>query len=330
MKKNGFSRTSLFIALSLAMTLTACGGGGGGSTATSSGTGTSSSSTSSTLSSPQYASGSAQLAAFNQVNTMRQQCGFPALSENTLLDVAAVNHLTYMGDNKYLGHSETSGNAGYTGATPQARASAVGYTGNAGEVFLADTTNIGGTLAVIGLASLPYHEDVLFSPTSDIGIGYQSLVFGPSTTYYTLEAMLGYTGAGSQLSGTPLTFPCQGTTGVDYESHGAEDPTPYINGQPVNLQTNPIGTPVAIVGNLSDTIVLNSGVMTDSLGNQTSLNLLDSGNDPNQALAPYVAEAFPTSPLQPNTTYSATITGTDNGTAFSRNFSFTTGNQGQF
>jgi hypothetical protein len=232
--------------------------------------------------------------------------------------------------NAYLGHYETAGNIGYTGTTPQARATSAGYSGSAGEAFSAGNTDIGGGLAVVGLASVPYHEDVLFSPTSEIGLGYQGLVFGPTTTYYTLEAMMGYTGSGSQLSSAPLTFPCQGTTDVDYESSGAEEPTPYINGQPVDLQTNPIGTPVAVVGNLTDTVALSSGVMVDPLGNQIALNLLDSANDPNHALASYVAEAFPTNRLKPNTTYSVTLTGTINGTAFSRNFSFTTGNQGQF
>ena len=120
------------------------------------------------------------------------------------------------------------------------------------------------------------------------------------------------------------------SAGVDYESARQETPSPYVGGQPVNTATNPIGTPITIVGNLSDTVLLTSGVMLDPNGNQIPLNLTDSSNDPNKDLPPFAAFAFPTNPLQPNTTYSVTLTGADNGTPFNRNFSFTTGSQGQF
>jgi len=60
--------------------------------------------------------------------------------------------------------------------------------------------------------------------------------------------------------------------------------------------------------------------------NLISLKVLDSATDPNKLLPKFEGVAYPTSPLQPNTTYSVSITGTVNGTAFSRNFTFTTGN----
>ena len=331
MKTHFVARSAAF-ATSILMTalLAACGGGGGGSTSTNTASSGGSTTGSGTLTSPQYTAGSPELAAFNQFNTERQECGFPTVSENTLLDQAAKNHLTYMEDNLIPnGHTEISTNPGYTGVTPQARALYVGYAtsgGFVGEVNGPFTTNVGGALSVVALSSVPYHEAVLFTPTSDFGMDYGSMIMGPTTTYHVPEIMDGYQGIAPSISSAPLTFPCQGTTNVDYESAHAESPAPLG----IDTGTNPIGTPIAVIGNIADTIVLSSGQLTGPGGTVINMDLLDSANDTNHEMQPYEAAAFATSPLQPNTSYSATITGTINGTAFSRNFSFTTGNQGQF
>lgn len=323
-------------ATSILMTalLAACGGGGGGSAssnvASSGGTGGSAGGATGTLSSPQYTAGSAELAAFNQLNAERQQCGFPTVSENTSLDQAAVNHLTYMEDNKVPnGHTELTGNPGFTGVNPQARAQAVGYGtagGYVGEVNGPFTTDVGGALSVVALTSVPYHEAVLLTPTTDFGMDYSSMVMGPTTTYYVPEIMNGYQGSAPALSNAPLTYPCQGATDVDYESAQMESPAPLG----INTGTNPIGTPIAVMGNVTDTIVLSSGQLAGPGGTVINMDLLDSSDDSNGEMQPYEAAAFATSPLQPNTSYSATITGTINGTVFSRNFTFTTGSQGQY
>ena len=319
-------RAALLVALSLSMLLAACGGGGGGgapsasvtSQPTSSPAPTSTSGTNGTLATPQYAAGSLELAAFNQINAMRQQCGFPALKENTLLDQAAANHLQYMVDNQYYGHDEVSGNRGFTGVTPQAQANNIGYLGQAGQE-LADQSpgSANGVNAIYGLMSVPYHEAGFLYPYTDIGITQGP--FGAN------DAFLADIGASNPAiySSAPLTYPCQGTTNAVYQSAAAgEAPVPIINGQTVQF---PIGTPVAIVGNASDTIALSGGTMTTPGGSVINLDLLDSATDGNHEISSFAAVAFPASPLQPNTTYSVSLTGTDNGTPFSRNFSFTTG-----
>jgi uncharacterized protein YkwD len=320
-------------ALSLSVILAACGGGGGGSSDTSSSAPPPSPAptpapapSTGTLDAPQYPSGSAELDAFNQLNSMRTQCGFPPVKENTLLDQAAANHMLYMQDNRTTGHYETSGNPGFTGVAPSDRGVQVGYGANVGELNAQHAADVGGALSIIGLASLPYHEVGLFTPVPDFGSKYSSIVMGPTTTYHEPEFTLGYQSTPSQINGGPLTFPCQGTTGVDFESNGKEAE------MPMGLDTfaNPIGTSVAVMGNLTDTITLSSGQMTDPNGNVINLLLLDSAKDSNHLMQPYEAAAFPANPLQPNTTYGVTVTGTVNGTAFSRSFTFTTGAQGQF
>ena len=137
--------------------------------------------------------------------------------------------------------------------------------------------------------------------------------------------MIGAGSASPIFQNAPLTFPCQGTTGVYYDG-SMENPTPTINGTVFSSW----GTPITVEGNASDTIVLTSGYLTDPNNNQIALNLLDSANDSNHEMPAYAAAAFPTSALQANTTYMATISGTINGNTFTRQFSFTTGNQGQF
>lgn len=198
----------------------------------------------------------------------------------------------------------------------------------------APTNNDGGAASVMRLASVPYHLSGMFYPLAEVGISYQPLNFGPAAPMYTLTMDLANHASGSPAAplyaDAPLTFPCQGTTGIDYESAGGEEPTPYLNGATLNLQANPIGTPITVVGNLSDTVLLTSGTVMDPNGNQIALNLTDSSDDPNHNLAPFAAFAFPTNPLLPNTSYSVVLNGTINNTAFSRNFTFTTGNQGQF
>ena len=319
-------RAALLVALSLSMLLAACGGGGGGgapsasvtSQPTSSPAPTSTSGTNGTLATPQYAAGSQELAAFNQLNAMRQQCGFPALKENTLLDASTANHRQYLIDNQVFSHYETSGNPGFTGVDPQARGQYVGYSGNVAEVAAAPQANYGGFNSIMSLASLPYHEALMFLPLTDVGMTYGSL----SSTVDVYIADLGAS-TPDHYSTAPMTYPCQGTTNAVYQSSaGGEAPTPIINGQTVQF---PIGTPVAIVGNASDTIALSSGTMTTPGGSVINLDLLDSATDGNHDIQPYSAVAFPASPLQPNTTYNVSLTGTDNGTPFSRNFSFTTG-----
>jgi uncharacterized protein YkwD len=328
-------RTAAF-ATSILMTalLAACGGGGGGGSTASTGTSGNTGSAGSTadtgaLSTPTYSVGSAEATAFNQLNAERQACGFPALSENTLLDQASANHMAFMQANAYIGHDEGSSGTGYTGATPQARALYVGYAtggGYVGELNGSFTTNVGGALSVVALSSVPYHEAGLFAPTIDFGMAYSTVSMGPTTTYYVPEIMLGYQGTAPALTNAPLTYPCQGATNVDYESAQTESPAPLS----INTGTNPIGTPIVVMGNTSDNIALTSAQIQAPGGAVTGMDIIESAGDVNHELLPNEAVAFTPSPLQPSTTYRAVLQGTINGNAFIRDFTFTTGAQGQF
>lgn len=316
----------------IAFILAACGGGGGGggsstSSATSSSTGTTPPAqtiTSADVATPAYAAGSAQIEIFNALNNYRQQCGFPALVENTTLDKSTDDHATYMIDNGYATtDTETAGNTGFTGASYLARAVYAGYPstgvqgwGGAGGGSGAVTATQFGDLELGSWISGVYHSGVVFNTGSIVGIGEaEATVSG--TTYSLADIFIVQNTA--TITNGPLTFPCQGVTGVPYAGV-AETPTPP------NVSSNGWGAPVQVGGNLTDTITLSSGTMTDTLGNVITLQVLDSATDPNKELKPYQGVAFPANPLSPNTTYSVVLTGTYNGATFTRTFSFTTGN----
>jgi uncharacterized protein YkwD len=335
MSKKNFQRMALTAsAIAAILTLAACGGGGGGSSSPAatvtgasapSGASSAQTATSANVTTPAYTASSAQLAIFNTVNAYRQQCGFPTLTENTTLDTAAQNHAIYMIDNGYaVTDSEVSGNAGYTGASYVTRAIAAGYptaattmgtwggsAGGSGPLTAAQFGNMEASSWISGV----YHTGIMFNTGSIAGIGEDEA--SASGTTFSDADILTVQNTGAIANG-PLTFPCQGVTGVPYDGL-AETPTAP------NVSANGWGTPVLVQGNLTDTIALSSGTMTGPSGN-INLQLLDSANDPNGELKSYSAVAYPTSPLQPNTTYSVNLTGTYNGTAFSRSFSFTTGN----
>ncbi|CAN7794802.1 CAP domain-containing protein [Paraburkholderia hospita] len=326
MKKNISALTAVSFAAAIA--LSACGGGGGGnggSTAAAPST-PASSPTTGNVTTPQYASTSAQLAVFNTLNQQRQQCGLPAFTENTILDQAAQAHADYQAQNGGLiTDTEDSSKVGFTGATYTDRAVHFGfpgsqttYSGGASAGYYTNAslteTQYGQQIAYEWLSGV-YHIAIGAWPVTEIGIGWHELTFNGFPQILSSVTVANLTTLSGNL---PLTFPCQGTTGVPYTG-GGETPTPP------NTSGN-FGQPIAIVGNQTDTIVLQSGTMTDTLGNVINLQLLDSANDPNKLLPAWEAVAYPAGPLTANTTYTASVSGTRNGTSFSRTFTFTTGN----
>ncbi|MCA8002840.1 MULTISPECIES: CAP domain-containing protein [Burkholderia cepacia complex] len=328
------------LSVAAALTLAACGGGGdGGSTNTGStgGTnpnpsnpGTPSTTVPGTVDSAQYPAGSAQLAALTLLNQYRTQCGFPAIKQNTVLDQAAQNHAKYIGLNGVVTDSEVSGNQGYTAASYSDRAVAAGFPngavgiGASGAGNAVFTSNFNAALAgqqfIYSLLGGAYHAVVATFPVDNAGFGeFETQVTSGSYTYTeSWQSISMYSTRTQAITNGPKTFPCDGVTGVPYREVG-EIPTPP------NVSTSGWGTPIVVMGNITDTIVVQSASVTGPSG-AVAVQVLNSDSDPNKLLGKYQAVAYPTSPLDPKTTYNVTINGTSNGTAFSRNFSFTTGN----
>jgi hypothetical protein len=314
------------VAIAASLLVAACGGGGGGSSSGASpATGASTPATptnSANLTTPQYPADSFHLAAFNLLNQQRQQCGFPALQENTALDQATAAHAQYLASNNVITDTEVAGNAGFTGATFVDRAAHFGYTANNGSIGVSGgfytnatwTETQYGEQAIYAFESGVYHISIAASVANTVGIGKVATTYnGFPQEQFSLN-LTNY----QQITSAPLTFPCQGTTGVAYSSFGEMPTPPATSGH--------WGTPVAVVGNPTDTIVMQTGTMTDSSGHVIALQVLDSAKDPNKELLQDQGVAYPTAPLSPNSQYTVSLTGTINGVAFSRTFSFTTGN----
>ncbi|WP_250518921.1 CAP domain-containing protein [Caballeronia sp. ATUFL_M1_KS5A] len=316
-------------AIAASLLVAACGGGGGGSSDASPAAPASGASTPATptnpanLTAPQYPADSFHLAAFNLLNQQRQQCGFPAVQENTVLDQAAAAHAQYEATNNIVSDTETSGASGFTGVSYDDRAAHFGYPQNvpflgvSGAFYTNATWTEAqyGQQAIYGLISGVYHIAIAAAPMNTVGIGKVATTYSGFPEEWYSMTLANYQRV---TTNGPLTFPCQGTTGVAY-SAGGEIPTPPAT-------SGNWGTPVAVAGNANDTIVMQTGTMTDSSGHVINLHVLDSAKDPNKLLSPWMGVAYPTTPLSPNSQYAVSLTGTINGVAFSRTFNFTTGN----
>jgi len=329
------------IAAALTLVLAACGGGGSGSgsTANTSGSSSSGSSTNTstqptvpagtTQTSPTYTAGSAQATMFTLINSYRSSCGFPTLQSNTLLDQAAQSHAQYMGLNgNQVTDTETKGNPGFTGVSGLDRAVALGWpsqiwVGADSAVFYSSPANTGAgyaTQMVQAWTAGVYHQQVVTLPTSVVGIGFAQ---GNSNGYsYALgsvsEALNSTTMSNiTTAADAPLTFPCQGLTGIAYSNSNEYPAPPSANAS--------FGTPVSVVGNYTDTVSITSATMTDPTGNVINLAILNSSTDPNKLISTWEAVAYPISPLQPNTVYLVHITGQINSSSYTRSFTFTTG-----
>ncbi len=256
--------------------------------------------------------------ALERLNGLRQQCGLTALRENQYLDLAASAHVTYVRAHG-ITHIENPRARDYYGLTPNDRAIKAGYqsASTVGEVVTTDTPG-GGAGQIDGLISVPYHAVVLMTPADvDVGIG---ITAAAEVARLDTVIDLGIGPVVTTFGQVPLTFPCQGAVDVPYQSLGHEYPEPLG----IDTSVDPLGTPIVVVGNLTDHLTLTGGFVTAPDQITTNLTLLDSVHDANHELMPYHGVAFPPAPLHPDTTYTVYLVGTINDQVFTRNFRFTT------
>lgn len=327
--------------------LSGCGGGGGGGSAVTTQAPTSTSFTppsggaqtvpivTAVPTAPSYTG--EELIAYNAFNTARTTCGFGYLQQNTHIDIAAYNHVKWMAVNNTIGHYEATGTPSFVGTSPADRLSAAGYSFTVlGEVLtsLNRSNKSGyGALAAVSLLSAPYHMEGIFQGNREIGISLKSS--GPIGSGQDIEAAgIGYMawlvadmGATTtflpqkQAASDVLTYPCQGVTGTAYQLQN-ESPNP-VPGR--NLLTNPIGQPILIQVVSGNALSITTVTVTGPSGAIALLPTMTGANDPNGVLSASQAIVMPNVPLQPSTSYSVVITGTNNGATFNKSFSYTTG-----
>lgn len=289
---------------------------------------------------PTYAEGSQELVAFNLLNAERAHCGYGLLAQDTKIDVAAKNHASYLILNHLEGHYQASGDIGFTGVTPADRMFSAGYLasstnyGRSGEAptTVPNTKVLSGAamIATRELLSAPYHLMGMFRGQKETGISFiLASTLLPSHTY--VIPVFNFATPFASLPQLPgdadiLTYPCQGTTGVNFQLAHNENPHP-IPGR--HLGAQPIGHPILISVRYGNVLTITSASLIKvSTGAPVALRTPYStkATDVNPAYL-YDNEGYvlPDGPLEPNIQYQATIDGGNNGAAFSRTFTFTTG-----
>lgn len=321
---NTFRLTAFSMAA--AILVTACGGGGTtaatGSTPNTSPAASTAASLVTTVAPATY-TGEFNTA-FNLINNERNQCGFGLLSQNAQMDVSAAAHARYIVTNSSgaTAHIEVPGQPGYTGVNPSDRMTVAGYSvGSSDEVVALGS----GTTAIRTLMSGPYHLATLMGSYRDVGIGMQATNVNAMSV---VVVDVGYQRiAAPQLlaSSDVKTYPCDGASGVKPGLTANESPSPTPGR---DLGVNPVGAPIYVRVRDGNTLTItNAGMLKVASSASVPLRAATtSANDPNKGyLLANEGYVLPESPLDPNSQYQVTITGTNNGVAFSRTFTFTTG-----
>lgn len=336
--------TTLSILLASTSLFTACGGGGSSTTATPAAPPAAVIAVSTIVSSvpaSTYLFGSEELAAFSLMNAERSACGFGLLAQSAKLDTAARNHASYLITNSQYSHYETNGLTGFTGVDPYAREVAGGYSptnngyGQPGEDITSFATTLTGTgtAAVRGFLAAPYHLLESLRGYKDVGVSFilnSTIVPGPAGVIPIIDFGTPTTGS-TQLPGSNdvLTYPCQGSSGMNYQLAKNEAPAP-VAGR--DLTTLPVGHPLLVAVRNGNTLGITSATLI-KVSNGASIALrapYTKATDVNNVAYYYENEGFilPDVPLEPSTQYQATINGTNSGVVFSRTFTFTTGTGG--
>jgi len=262
-------------------------------------------------------SGNIALDGRNWINYRRSQIGVPAVAQNAQIDNAALGHSEYQRVNNLMSHDQQAGRQGFTGAELGDRLNAAGYTldRNTGYAFgevISGTNNGSGFFMVEELITAIYHRFVLFEPKfREIGTGAATNSRGYH--YFTADfaSRNGY-GPGIARNAV-VTWPFNGQTQVApnfFSDTEQPDPVP---------DRNEVGYPISVHANLDAQLTVTSFTVRPRGG--VTLQVLRV--DP-LAANKTAASIVPLLPLRAATTYEVDFTGTVNGVAVTRAWSFTT------
>lgn len=183
----------------------------------------------------------AEMLAFH--NDLRLVVGAPASRADARVAAAAQRHADYLSLNGTVGHSETPGAPGFTGATLRDRLAAQGYYGQFISEVAASYSSWRG--AMVELWAAPYHRLGMMHPHNVVaGWGHSSLGGRESTV-----GDFGYD-FGSPAPGV-VRSPAAGQSGVPAAWNGNESPSPLPAGAP-----RPVGYPIMAIYSNARTVVL--------------------------------------------------------------------------
>ena len=315
---------ALIAALVAASTLAACGGGGdstGGASAVSANTAPTdipaAPSAVPGVSAP-TASGNIALDGRNWINYRRAQAGVPTVTENVLINNAALGHSEYLRTNNLMSHDQKPGSQGFTGATLKDRLNAAGYiipvNGYAYGEVISGTSNGDGFYMAEELITAIYHRFVMFEPKfREIGTGAARSAGGYH--YFTADfAARGGFGPGIAVNSI-VTWPYSGQAAVTPNfMSDSEDPDP-VQG------INEVGYPISVHANIDAVVAMQTFTVRPRGAANLQVQVVNSSADPARRTAVAIV---PLAPLKARTTYDVCFAGTVNGTPVTRDWSFTT------
>lgn len=281
-----------------------------------------------TVPTPTYSAGSAAAVAFEVLNNERSRCGFGKVAQNAQLDTAAAWHAEYLRQRFMVGeaggHYEDANKSGFQAVTPNERGTKAGYAGGSGEFLsyagIGTSTNVGDTL-VRSLLGTIYHLAGSFDGYRDVGVAV-SFADGGLNPVAALNWTVGQPIGGAKQEPTELlTYPCDGTTGVQPYMQG-ENPDPFA-GLGFAPDSN-VGQPIYVRAPAGKTIQLLSATITSSTGQSIPVFLYHVSQDPHMMLTVNQAFVIPRQGLAEEKTYTVQVQGTADGIGFARTFSFTT------
>lgn len=255
---------------------------------------------------------------FNWFNYRRQLLGEPLLGRIPTIDTAAQAHSQYQQLNNVITHEQTAGKPGFTGVALTDRLQAAGFRFSRssyayGEV-ISSTNDASGVNAAEDLITAIYHRFAIFEPMFRLG-GAGSAVSSGGRTYFTVD--LAVDGLDASLGrGKFLVYPADGQQGLpsvffsDYES---PDPVPG---------RNQVGYPISVHADITSTVAVQSFTVRARNGSVLATQLLAHVSDPQTPAS--AAAIIPLDVLGANTTYDVQFSGTVDGIAVTRAWSFTT------
>ncbi|MBZ0092360.1 MAG: pilus assembly protein N-terminal domain-containing protein [Sulfuricellaceae bacterium] len=254
-----------------------------------------------------------ETAARNQINLRRGQVGLATLAWNGQLEQAARGHSNYLALNNITGHYQTAGSSGFTGADPGARITNAGYAWRGYDEVIAFGPS-SGVVAVENLMEAIYHRFGIFSTYVDeIGSGFADT--HPTYTYVmTADLATRNSTLPSPGANWVGVYPYNGETGVPIDFYSDEEsPDPVPN-------ANRVGYPISIHLDQSQTLGVTSFTVSANGSALPTIQLTSvDGHTPKSASA-----IIPTQALTYGTTYTANFSGTANGAALNKTWSFTT------
>ena len=256
----------------------------------------------------------------NWINYRRAQSGMPAVARNSLIDRAAQGHSDYQKANSIVNHDQVLGKPGFTGVTLRDRLIAAGYSlGDSGyaygEVISAANSNSGFYMAEELITAI-FHRFVIFEPRfKEIGTG--SATSSAGYAYFTSD-FAASNGYGPGIGRNKIVnWPYDGQVKVAtnfFSDNEAPDPVPNVN---------EVGYPVSVHADINVVLGVSSFSIRPRNGSDLPVQLLK--KTAGSATPPSSAAAIvPLAVLKANTTYDVTFTGTTDGTAITRTWSFTT------